>query len=204
MKGLRHYRVGDALYPSVTSVLSADESKGEVLQRWRDRVGVKEADRVSYHAAYQGTVVHTLIENHLLGRPNNIKVAPHQLAHARRLQNVADDHIDNIRMVEGRLYSDDLRVAGTVDLVAEFDGDLAIIDWKTSKTKKPYEWIHGYFIQESAYAKMVEELTDLKIKKLVTIITTDDGFTQVFIESPNKWIGEFKTLRKAFFEINGS
>lgn len=202
INGLRHYNVNGVNYPSVTTVLSANEEKERVLTNWRNRVGQEEADRISRHASYQGTVVHTLVEDHIYGRKiPSIKAAPHHHAHAKRLKLVADKHIDNVRVIEGRFYSEEYRTAGTIDLVAEFDGKLSIIDWKTSRKKKKVSWVEDYFTQESAYAKMFTEHTDLEITQLVTIMSSDTGDIQVFIESPENWIREFAKIRLKFYEL---
>lgn len=204
VNGFRHYRVGNELYPSVTSVLSADEGKEQGLQVWRDRVGPEEASRVSRHAAYQGGAAHTLVEDHILGHSRTIKIAPHIRAHAKRLCVVADRYIDDIRIVEGRMSSDVLRVAGTADLIAHFDGVLSVIDWKTSRRKKKRDWITGYFIQESAYAQMFYELTGIRVHQLVTVVSTDCGNTQVFKVNTSRWLPEFVKLRKKFYESHKS
>ena len=75
--------------------------------------------------------------------------------------------IDNIHTLEGSLYSKELGVAGTVDCIAEYDGELAIIDFKTSAKPKPRDWIDGYFVQCAAYACMYYELTGIQLKSLL-------------------------------------
>ena len=71
-------------------------------------------------------------------------------------------------------------MAGRVDCIAEYNGELAIIDFKTSTKYKREEWIDDYFAQETAYAIMFQELTGLIPKKLVTIIACETGEPQVF------------------------
>ena len=90
--------------------------------------------------------------------------------------------INNIRALEGSLYSQYLGVAGTVDCIAEFDGELSIIDFKTSKQPKPRDWIDGYFVQCCAYACMLHELTGLSVKKFVIIMTCENGEVEVYEE----------------------
>ncbi len=74
---------------------------------------------------------------------------PHAFDMFIRLRNVADEHIDNIRVIEGLMYSEHLRSAGTVDMIAEFDGKLSVIDWKTSNKPKTRSMIYNNFKQEA-------------------------------------------------------
>jgi genome maintenance exonuclease 1 len=96
------------------------------------------------------------------------------------------------------MYSDYLRVAGTVDCIAEYDGTLSIIDFKTSRKPKKKEWIESYFMQTAAYAVMFEEMTKKPIKQLVIMITVDGSEPQVFIENRDDWIWNFVDARSEF------
>lgn len=178
--GVRYYLTPEGnYYPSVTSVLSyKDRHK---MDEWKNRVGHAEAERISKQSAGDGTLVHSMIEDHLNNKldlsqyKNNI--VPFFLFNniKRELENITDIH-----MLEGSLYSDILKVAGRVDCIANYKGELSIIDFKTSRTEKKEEWIQNYFIQESVYAMMFYERTNIKVKKLVTIITCKDGSLQTF------------------------
>jgi len=203
--GKRHYTDSEGIiknpYPSVTTVLSADPSSKKGLDRWRKRVGEQEANRVSTQALSKGNDVHEMIECHILGEEQK-KMMPNVRALFAGLRDVADARIDNVRMVEGQMFSHHLQVAGTVDLVAEFDGRLSIIDWKTSSKEKPRKFINNYFKQESAYAVMFEERTGIPVDQLVTIIAHPEG-TQVFVEHRDNWIEGFMDLRKLYAEQQG-
>jgi genome maintenance exonuclease 1 len=184
-------------YPSVTTVLSADKKKKEAIKQWRKRVGEKEATKISTRAANRGTAAHTMIENYVQGIVNE-NIMPLHLSLFNQLKNVADERINNIRCIEGQMYSHYLRCAGTVDMIAEFDGVLSVIDWKTSTRAKRRSNITNYFMQESAYAVMFEELTDLPVSQLVTVVATEDGEPQVFVEKRDEWINKFIDLRNLF------
>lgn len=188
-------------FPSVTSVLSADKSKQKALHEWRRRVGFAEANKIARQASSRGTATHQMIEDYVQGKDIS-RDNPLHLDLFSRLRKVADEHINNIRMIEGQMYSKHLRCAGTVDMVAEFDGKLSVIDWKTSKGEKKRENITSYFIQESAYAVMFEELTGIPVPYLVTVITTEDGQTQIFREKRDDWIGDFIALKAEFDRQN--
>ena len=95
------------------------------------------------------------------------------------------------------LYSHHLGVAGRVDCVAEFDGKLSIIDFKTAKKAKLRKYVEAYFMQESFYAIAWEEITQLPITQLVTIIAVDNDEPQVFIEHRDNWSGPLQdTIKK--------
>lgn len=168
-------------YPSVTTVIGAS-SKKSILQ-WRKRVGEEKANRISARASSRGTGLHSINEDYL----NNIfdeekhkdKVLP--LFMFKHLKPYLDK-INNIHVLEGALYSDRLKLAGRVDCIAEYENELAVIDFKTSTEPKKREWIDNYIAQECAYAMMYYERTDIKVKKLVTLIACEDGEIQVFQE----------------------
>ena len=96
------------------------------------------------------------------------------------------NRINNIYLQEAALYSKHLELAGRVDCIAEFDGELSIIDFKTSATPKREEYLTDYFVQETAYACMLQELYDVSVKKIVTIVACENGETQVKVLPPKK------------------
>lgn len=211
--GKRLYETPDGLqYPSVTTVTS--QLGKEKIVEWRARVGEEAATKISTQASRRGTAVHKLCEDYVLGNLNDVsgdlseeKIMPSNKQVFNSIKTVLDDHVDNIRAVEGFLYSNFLRTAGQVDLVAEFDGKLAIIDFKTSRKLKKEQWIENYFIQESAYAFMFEERTGLQVPLLVTIIGVDDEVNpQVFIKGPkerNAFLMKFLALREQYDASSG-
>ena len=168
-------------YPSVTTVIGA-KSKKSILE-WRKRVGEKEANRISSRAALRGTDLHSINEDYLNNMFNEEKykdkVLP--LFMFKHLKPFLDK-INNIHVLEGALYSDKLKLAGRVDCIAEYENELAIIDFKSSTEPKKREWIDNYIAQECAYAMMYYERTGIKVKKLVTLIACEDGEIQVFQE----------------------
>ena len=181
--GKRLYETPDGLhYPSVTTITSQMSKKG--IAEWRARVGNAEANRISTQASNRGTSVHKLCEDYCLNLDMDSKAQPANVEMFKSIKSELDAHVDNIHSVEGFLYSNFLRVAGQVDLIAEYKGKLSIIDFKTSKKKKPEKWIQNYFIQESAYAFMYEERTNIKVPQLVTINGVDDEpEPQVFVKN---------------------
>ncbi len=90
------------------------------------------------------------------------------------------DKINNIHAIERTLYSEYLGLAGRVDCIAEYDGELAVIDFKTSTKIKPEKWVENYFVQEMFYASAYYELTEIPVKKLITLMVTPEGEVKVF------------------------
>lgn len=199
VQGIRHYITEGVelqlAVPSVTTILSAFDT--DWLDEWKARVGHEEADRVSHHASTQGTLVHEAIEAHVGNQPLP-KMMPHVHLMFNGLRKQADRHVNNVHMIEGQMLSKHLRCAGTVDMIAEWDGVLSVIDWKTAGKSKKWEWIHNYFKQESAYAVMYEENGGPPISQLITCIVASDGSVQVFKEKRDDWIGGFIEARDSF------
>lgn len=185
-------------YPSVTTVTGL-HSKQSILE-WRKRVGEEEANRKSARASSRGTRIHTLCEDYLLGKPVQPDIFDQEV-----FKSIIPhlDKIDNIHALESPLYSHHLQVAGTVDCIAEYNGKLRIIDFKTSEKLKNRDWIHGYFMQTSAYAVMFEELTGIPVGRMLIIMGVDNENPQIFEEKRDDWIEGFKTLRNDYLQIKG-
>jgi genome maintenance exonuclease 1 len=180
--GVRYYKVPDdeelLRLVSITSVTS--HFNKHIFERWRKKVGDEEANRVTKAATSRGTDMHTLVEDYLHNR-NLSDVQP--ISELLFKISKSDlNRINNIYALEGSLYSKQLGIAGTVDCIAEYDGELAIIDFKTSKKPKPREWIEHYFVQCMAYGCMLYELTGIPIKKLVIIMACENGECVVYEE----------------------
>ena len=174
----RRYRVGDSFYPSVTTVIGY--SKKDAIVKWRKRVGEEEANKISTRASIRGNKCHKLCELYLSNESiSKYKDDALSMGLFYQIKPYLDS-IDNIHALEEPLSSSLLKMAGRVDCIAEYNGELAIIDFKTSTKYKREEWIHDYFAQETAYAIMFQELTNLQVKKLVTIIACETGEPQVF------------------------
>lgn len=178
-------------YPSITTVLSVRGK--EAIMAWRARVGEEEANRVARHACTRGTALHTLAERYINNEETVLSEneMPHVVQLFNAAQKVLDERLGKIVMQECPLYSNHLRLAGRVDLVAYFDDKLSIVDFKTSKRVKTESDIENYFIQESAYAIMFEERTGVPITQLVTIMVVDGSPTPlIFKTHRDKWAPE--------------
>lgn len=189
--GTRVYKTPSGrAYPSVTTVTGLHSKQG--ILEWRRRVGEKEANRISTRASSRGTRIHTLCENYLLGNDAEPDIFDAEMFGSIR---PLLDQIDNIHALEDPLYSDYLEVAGTVDCIAEFQGKLSVIDFKTSTKPKDRDDIHNYFMQTAAYAVAFEERTGIPIGRLVIIMAVENDDPRWFIEKRDNWIGGFRKLR---------
>lgn len=197
-QGRRYETPSGKAYPSVTSVVGL-HGKAEIME-WRKRVGEEEANRISARAAKRGTAIHTLCETYLLNE--EVKPSPFDLHTFNSIKPLLN-RINNIHCLETQLYSDYLQVAGTVDCIAEFDGKLSVIDFKTSRRLKSRDDIHGYFMQTSAYAVMFEERTGLPVSRLVILMAVDDEDPLLFVEKRDDWIHEFIDLRETYAKLKG-
>ena len=170
--GVRYYSIPeeDELIKlvSITSVTS--HFNKEIFIDWRKRIA----------ATTRGTDMHTLTEHYL--KNEDLPKVPPISDFLFKISKVKLNKIDNIHCLEGALYSRELGIAGTVDCIAEYDGELSIIDFKTSKKPKPKEWIEHYFVQAMAYGCMLYELTGITVKKLVIIMACENGECVVYEE----------------------
>jgi len=173
--GVRYYSVPDEdqllKLVSITSITS--HFNKEIFVKWRKRVGDVEADKITKAATSRGTDMHTLVENYLYN--NTLPEVQPLSDFLFKIAKIELNKIDNIHCLEGPLYSKQLGVAGTTDCIAEHDGELAVVDFKTSKKKKPRDWIENYFVQAMFYGMAYYEMTGTPIKKLVIIMACEDG-----------------------------
>ena len=180
--GVRYYPIpgADKYYPSVTSITSFQNAK--FFQNWRAKVGEDEANRITARATQRGTTFHSITEDYIKGNLNLDMYLENNPLPVRMFQTAKStlNRINNIHCLESFLYSHYLGLAGRVDCIAEFDGELAVIDFKTSTKEKKEDWIEHYFVQETAYAAMFLERSGIEVKKIVTLIATEEGSTQVF------------------------
>lgn len=180
-EGKRVYVTPDGnKYPSVTTVMGWQ--KRQFFAEWR-----KNNPEESKNALRRGNDFHSSIEKHLQNESWDKKLD-------KETQKMFDQvspylsRIDNILCQEVALWSDYLQLAGRVDCIAEFDGKLSIIDFKTSKTFKEAYQIEEYFMQAACYSVMIEERTGISIPDIVIIISCQDGEVQIFKENAKKYL----------------
>jgi len=180
--GVRYYPIpgADKYYPSVTSITSFKNAA--FFAGWRKKIGEDEANRITARATQRGTTFHSITEDYFKGELNLNSYLENNPLPVRMFQSAKDtlNRINKINCLETFLYSHYLGLAGRVDCIGEFDGELAVIDFKTSTKLKQESYIEHYFVQETAYAAMFLERSGIEVKKIVTLIATEEGSTQVF------------------------
>ena len=205
INGKRYYTTPEGKhYPSVTTVTGLLNKKW--IKAWRKKIGEEKANKISRKAAGRGTRYHHLQEDFL-----NNKLTEERLASATPLDLMMFNQtkeltskLGDIYMLEGSMYSNELEIAGRVDCVAEFAGKISVIDFKTSTRRKSPSQVKSYFLQETAYATMFEEMYGVPIERIVTIVSVEEtGQSQLFVEEPKNWIEPFKELRNQYREEYG-
>lgn len=180
--GSRLYETPAGKVASVTTILDKTADKTALLE-WRKRVGDTEAARISKEASGLGTLMHTHLENYVLGheRPkgnNIVQEMARNMADTMITEAFCD--IEEVWGIEASLYYPGL-YAGTSDMIGVHKGTPAIIDHKTSNKPKRREWITDYFLQTCAYALAHNEVHGTDIRKCVINIVDRDANLQPFV-----------------------
>ena len=195
MEGYRFYDIDGQNYPSVTSVLGIRKKEG--LQKWRDSVGNEVANWEMNRAARRGKSFHKLVEQYLNNETPSIRdVLPLGLF---RLAKPYIDKIENIRLLEQIMVSPKLTIAGQVDCVAEYNGKLSVIDFKTANKERIEDWIENYFLQCTAYSSMYEETFGEKIEQIVVLLAAEDGTMTAYVKDPQDYIEELVLSIETFY-----
>jgi len=183
--GVRYYQTPQGkLYPSITSVLTKS-SDLTGLEIWKERVGSDAAEQIMLEAQINGTLTHKMCEDYLNNKNMEQEYAEIPKNHFEKLKPYLHK-INNIRGIEFALFSDEFKIAGTCDCIAEYDGDLSIIDFKTSRSKlvEHYDKVQKYFMQATAYSLMWKERTGIEIDQIVIIGSEENGTVAEFIKIP--------------------
>ena len=195
-----HITTGEK-YPSITSVLSIRQKEG--LIKWRQRVGEEVANHVMITSANRGTAVHNMVEDHLNNIDiNNVEKYKKQFLPRMMFQVLKPvlNNINNISLQEAQMFSSNYTVAGRCDCIAEYEGELSVIDFKTSKGEKEEDWIENYFIQGAAYAEMYEEHFGTPINQIVILVVTEEGTTQIFKKNKQEYLPKLKEAIESFYK----
>jgi len=194
--GKRWYKIPSGqLYPSVTTVTGWE--KRAFFAEWRRKN--PEESKISLS---RGTAFHSMVENYLNNDEDFLHGQSSDCMLLFEQFKALVGKIDNIRAQEVPLYSDALKMAGRVDCVADYDGTLSIIDFKTSKAEKKEEWIESYFAQATAYAIMWKEMTGETIEQVVILVTSMDGSSQEFIRKPIDYVPVLKNMIDGYWKDN--
>ena len=183
--GRRYVTLDGNAYPSVTTVLSIINE--EKIAAWRQKVGEEKANQIGTQAANRGTLVHEIIEKYLHNEDTS-DYLPHIQQSLKNLKPLLDKHITKVYATECPLYSDYLKLAGTCDCIAEWDGVPTIVDFKTSKRPKKKADIPNYFAQLAAYAVMWEERTGMAVNNTRIVMDVDNFHPVMYKETRDDWI----------------
>ena len=169
-------------YPSITTILheTMASEKKESLQNWKEQEIA--ANYITQEAATIGTETHKLIENHIneVRQTDNVRLL--SVAHFNNLIPFLQK-INNVHGTELRLYSNAMKLAGTSDCIANYDGELSIIDYKTKRSNQKEEWMTDHFIQGTAYAQMFKELTGIEAKQVVILVSSEKNSRMEFVKN---------------------
>tara|TARA_X000000368_G_scaffold332954_1_gene270215 strand:+ start:22533 stop:23216 length:684 start_codon:yes stop_codon:yes gene_type:complete len=194
--GFRFYDINGKNYPSITTVLGIQKTKE--LQKWRDSIGEDVAKWEMNRAARRGKSTHTLVEQYLKGEtPSERSVLPLGMF---KLLKPYIDQINNIHCLETIMYSKKLTIAGQVDCIAEYNGKLSVIDFKTANKERQESWIENYFVQTCAYSMMYEELYGKRIDQLVILIAGEDGSVMAFKKDRKDYEEKLGKSIQAFYK----
>lgn len=175
-------------FRSVTTMINKTKSDADKkqLQDWRVRVGHAVADYILTTSALIGREAHKLNENYINMDIKSCNFSLLSYAHHRNFKPFLNK-ISNIYGIEAKLFSNTMALAGTADCIADYNGKLSIIDYKTKRSKQKREWMTDYFIQTAAYATMWGELTNQKIEQLVILASSEQNTMQEFVSEPGKY-----------------
>ena len=195
IEGYRFYDIDGQNYPSVTSVLGIRKKEG--LVKWRESIGEDVANWEMNRAARRGKSFHKLVEQYLNNETPSIRdVLPLGLF---RLAKPYIDQINNIRLLEKIMYSKKLTIAGQVDCIAEYNGKLSVIDFKSANKERKEDWIENYFLQCTAYSSMYEETFGEKIEQIVVLLAAEDGTMTAYVKDPQDYIEELVLSIETFY-----
>ena len=189
-----------AIYPSITTMLhkTMSEEKQKSLENWRAQEIA--ADYITQEAAIIGSETHKLIENYLNSQENNEKPRLFSEAHFNNLLPFVNK-INDIHGIELRLYSDKMKLAGTSDCIAKYDGKLSIIDYKTKRSDQREEWLTDHFIQATSYSLMFEELTGIEVDQIVILVSSEKNTRMEFIQNPADYLDVLEKRISQFYSM---
>jgi len=201
INGKRFYVAPDGnRYPSVTTITGW--KKRAFFAEWR-----KKNPEESRRVLSRGTSFHYIVEDYLLNNDEKVEQKkidkPGDYYIFAQIKNELNK-INNIKALETALWSSTLQMAGRVDCIAEYDGVLSVIDFKTSKAIKDEKDIQEYFMQATAYAIMFQERTGIQIKNIVILMTCEDGSTMVYQKNPLHYVKYLKEAIDCYYKENSN
>ena len=177
----------DDVYPSISTILSATstEDKKNGLKNWKANEPAHEY--ITKQSQHVGTQSHKIIEDYL---SNNLSLEEFDLLPIAHFNNLKPclENISDVMCIEQRMYSDKLKVAGTSDLIAYYNGELSIIDYKTKRKPQIDDYMYEYYLQTTCYAQMFHEVTGQKINQIVILVSSEKNTRQEFIKTCDAYV----------------
>jgi len=188
------------IFPSITTILKKTMSieKQQNLQNWEEQEIASEY--ITRESSVIGTQTHKLIENFLNETSSSEEFRLLSVAHFNNLIPFLQK-INDIHGTELRLYSNAMKLAGTSDCIAKYDGELSIIDYKTKRSNQQEEWMTDHFIQGTAYSQMFKELTGIEIKQIVILVSSEKNTRMEFVKKAEDYVDLLNQRLEQFYEI---
>ena len=183
---------------SVTTILDKTKDKSHLIA-WRKRVGEQKAQEIVTEAASVGTRMHKYLEDYIeFGKWPTPRSNPYaQQAHkmAEQVKEKAKTDVDEIWGSEINLYHPKI-YAGTTDLVGQYKGQPAIMDFKQTNKPKKAEWVEDYYLQLTAYALAHNEVFGTNIREGHVFMCSRDLQYQQF----DLWPDEFDKWEQKWWD----
>ena len=188
------------IYPSITTILqeTMSKEKKESLENWKEQEVA--AKYITQEAAIIGTETHKLIENHINEVRQADEVRLLSVAHFNNLIPFLQK-INDVHGTELRLYSNKMKLAGTSDCIANYEGELSIIDYKTKRSDQKEEWMKDHFIQGTAYAQMFKELTGIEVKQVVILVSSEKNSRMEFVKNTEDYKDLLNQRLNQYYDI---
>jgi len=191
--------------PSVTTILdkTKPKEKREALNRWKKRVGEKEAQRIVTEASDNGSRMHAILEYWVKNEKYTGETTILSETMADIIKKNVESDLDEVWGSEVNLCYPQL-YAGTTDLVGVYKGKPTIMDFKQTNKPKKREWIDDYFMQGAAYALAHNELYETKIESIAIFMCSREGQFQLFEVDQKEftdWETKWALRLQEFYEL---
>ena len=181
--------------PSITGVLGADPILRKKLEEWKLKVGQEEAEKISNKAAKLGNLVHSALEKLVLNQNVEEEKLGDALPYYSGLKKTVKNSVNSLYAAELMQFSEELQIAGQVDLICKWDGKLVVVDYKNWKNVYP-EKIGKAILQTAFHAICFHEANKIWPEVLICNIGRPDGFAEVHAF----WLTE-RLIKKARLQI---
>jgi len=190
--------------PSVTSILAKTKDQ-EYLQRWKNKVGHEEAERIKNLSSKRGTCMHKFIEKHITGEgyEDLTEIGIQAKPMAQKIIEIGLTPVNYYYGSEVMLHYPGL-YAGATDLVCEHNGLETIADFKQANKPKREEWIEDYYLQIAAYAMAHDYVYRSNIQQGIIMVCTPDLYYQEFKFSGadlRTWKHKFLKRLSQYYEL---